>query len=195
MKLNNHRHIIYLLLLVMFFFFWACSPKFSHKVNTFFFDGIPDPYNVEVKIMIDSTLTADGKTVNEIRVIPVIRNALNLHTPYKEKKCEKCHDRSNMSKPGLPSPELCYQCHEDFNEIYKVVHGPVGSGDCTECHNPHQSRLDNLLTWSEQDICLHCHSMERIFNDKIHKEINNTSCNECHNPHGGDNMNLLKIKK
>lgn len=85
MRLNNNRHIIYLLFLTIFFFFWACSPKFSHDVKSYLFDGVPDPYNVEVKIMIDSTLTADGKTANEIRVIPVVRNALNLHAPYKEK--------------------------------------------------------------------------------------------------------------
>lgn len=179
----------------MFFFFWACSPKMGYKVKSFLFDGVPDPYLVEVKIVSDSVLMADGSKVEQLKIIPVTKNGINVHEPYKKRECSKCHDRDLMNNTRIPLPELCFECHEDFSKRYKVLHGPVASGDCTECHNPHQSKFNNLLTWSGQDICLHCHEMERIFIDKIHKDITDTSCTECHNPHGGDNINLLLTKK
>lgn len=194
MKLNNHSHIIYLLL-VIFFIFWACTPKFSYNVKTFLFDGVPDPYMVKVTLIKDSTVMGVGSKVEKLKTKPVNEYRINLHEPYKKKECSKCHDRDFMNTTRVTLPELCYECHENFSKRYKVLHGPVASGDCTECHNPHQSKFNNLLMWSGQDICLHCHEMERIFMDKNHKEINDTSCTECHSPHGGDNISLLLTNK
>ncbi len=195
MHLNKNKYIIYLLFIVVVSLFWTCSPKFGYGVKSLLFDGVPDPYKVEVSIIKDSLLVKDSTSTNEISSTAIVKNLFNLHTPYKERECSKCHDRNNMDKPRLPSPELCNQCHEDFNNTYKVLHGPVASGDCTECHNPHQSKLKSLLKWSGQDICLQCHNMETLFIDEDHKEINDTSCTECHNPHGGDNINLLLVKQ
>jgi predicted CXXCH cytochrome family protein len=187
MHLDKHKHIIYLLSIIAIFLFWTCSPKFNYEVKSFLFDGVPDPYEVEVTIIKDSLQTKDSTVVNDVLVSSAVRNDFNLHTPYGKKECKKCHDRDSMDKPVLPLPELCYQCHEDFNTTYQVVHGPVASGACTQCHSPHKSKLKNLLLHPGQELCLDCHSKSLVLEEKIHVDIDDADCTECHNPHGGTN--------
>jgi len=192
---NKHKHINYLLFIVVISLFWTCSPKFNYGLKSFLFDGVPDPYKVEVTVIKDSLQIKDSTLTSTTPTTPLVRNEFNLHSPYAKRECNECHNREHMGKPKLPLPNLCYQCHEDFNKTYKVVHGPVASGNCTQCHSPHQSKLKNLLTSTGQDLCMNCHKFDNISIDKNHKEIKGTSCTECHNPHGGDETNLLLTKQ
>ena len=191
MYFYKYKHIIYLLFVVVVSLFWACSPKFSHDVKSFLFDGVPDPYKVEISAINDS-LKLDSTSIKGVFRNPIIRNEFNQHPPYKKRECESCHDRGQMSKSKLPSPELCYQCHDDFNKTYEFLHGPIAAGNCTQCHNPHQSKLKNLLLKKSQDLCFNCHDSKKIIVNKIHEKIKDESCTTCHNPHGGSNIYSLQ---
>ena len=66
------------------------------------------------------------------------------HKPFVEQKCSDCHNDPESKEPlktALPGASLCYNCHKDKESDFKksVVHSPVGTGQCTSCHNPHAS--------------------------------------------------------
>jgi predicted CXXCH cytochrome family protein len=194
MKLGKSQYINIVFMMAAASLLWTCTPKFSQNVKNFIFDGVPDNENVEVVELNDSilTLNEDTDSLNNMRII--VRNEFNLHEPYRERDCSGCHDKNNMSKPKLPVPGLCNLCHDDYNEAFNTLHGPVASGDCLQCHDPHKSKLDNLLLLDKQDLCLHCHNSDRIYANTIHEEQENTSCTTCHDPHGGKNNYFLTAR-
>jgi predicted CXXCH cytochrome family protein len=96
-----------------------------------------------------------------------------------------------MGKLLLPVPTLCYECHDDFSSTFKVLHGPVASGNCNTCHNPHMAEGDKLTIRKGQQLCLYCHEIEGISTVKAHAEMGDTRCTQCHNPHGGDSAPFL----
>lgn len=193
MKGNTSKYFNYFLFIIVISFFWTCSPKLSYEVKSFLFDGVPNPYKVEVTVIQDSLTKAKELNTANAVTSTAARNDLNIHAPYQERKCTDCHTRDRMGKPKLPMPELCNQCHEDFTKKYTNIHGPIATGNCTECHNPHQSKFKKLLKFEGQDLCLNCHTSTQVAENKVHKDINTISCTECHNPHGGSNkFNLEK---
>ncbi len=78
--------------------------------------------------------------------------AVSTHGPYEAGACDTCHERSNPKNPGRAlkvTNELCFDCHDDFKKssavkLEKMKH-PGGSAQCTNCHNPHNSRKRKLL--------------------------------------------------
>lgn len=161
----------------------SCSPKSGYRVLSVFFDGVPDPDISESLVMIDSS-QIHGEINTE--AVSQKNTELVFHVPYKEKDCGSCHNMNSMGKLTEPMPSLCYQCHENFSEQYKLLHGPVDAGFCTECHNPHQGKNEYLLTRKGQDLCLYCHDPDDVFKGEVHSAIDETDCTECHNPHGGE---------
>ena len=174
------KHIFFFVIITSLFI--ACSPEISYKVLSFLFDGVPDPDENEIVAVNDSLSQIDS-----IATERVIKPQFVLHPPYKERACTNCHDRSTMGKLLKPQPELCYQCHEDFNETYGFLHGPVAGGYCTACHNPHMAKFEKLLLRQGKQLCLHCHNSARILKNEFHIDLKDTNCIRCHNPHGGEN--------
>lgn len=174
---------------ICFLLFGSCTPKQSYKLKSFLFDGVPAPAEVGSKA--DSLIQGDSLKIDNL-VPATTKVEMKLHPPYQARECADCHNRNQMGKLRLALPDLCYECHENFNDMYPILHGPVASGYCTECHNPHQSKFDDLLTRPGQELCLSCHDPASILEGKIHKGIDNTNCTECHNPHGGDNNFMLQ---
>jgi predicted CXXCH cytochrome family protein len=173
-----------------YFCLYGCSSVPRHKTLTFFFDGVPEPGEnhtgtdsaVEVAKFTGKTQIPDrGEIAKSI-----------VHPPYKEKQCGVCHDQGAMGRLKNTQNVICFQCHEDFNEKYKKVHGPAGSGYCTVCHNPHLADNKNLLIRTGQELCYYCHNSGLVLKNEVHKEIADASCTECHNPHGGDDRSMLK---
>ncbi|MCD4736066.1 MAG: hypothetical protein K8R53_08490 [Bacteroidales bacterium] len=161
----------------------ACSPKSNYKVLSVIFDGVPNPYIADSIAKDDSIQKA--KEVS-IQTLKPAKPQFVFHLPYLEKDCSSCHDQSVMGRLLFPMPGLCYQCHENFGDQYNVLHGPVDAGFCTECHNPHLNKNENLLIREGQELCLHCHSAADVFKNEVHADIEETNCTDCHNPHGGD---------
>jgi predicted CXXCH cytochrome family protein len=179
-----NKNTIYYLLACLFL--WACSPNNSYRIKSFFFDGVPDP-SLETR--------AEGET--ELQVMEedstiIFKMANTIHPPYEEKACMECHTKENMGWPKMALPGLCYQCHDDLGNNHTYLHGPVDSGNCTQCHHPHKSKIEMLLVRNGQNLCLQCHIKDKVALNKVHRDIEAVNCMECHNPHGGENAMYLQ---
>ncbi|WP_456377900.1 cytochrome c3 family protein, partial [Lutibacter sp.] len=157
----------------------------------FLFDGVPPLNKTEITAIKDS-ISIINVTTKQILASSNHRNEFNLHQPYKERDCASCHNRNDMEKIKLPTPDLCNQCHTDFRKTFKTLHGPLDAGDCFQCHTPHQSKLKNLLVESGEKLCFICHDAQSVSKNIVHKDIKNVNCIECHNPHGGNGIMVLR---
>ena len=179
------------LFMALLFIISGCSAGYRYRVLSFFFDGVPQPVSIVTVQPADSLQPADSAAAVLAGAAPA-EPQLVIHPPYKERDCVACHDESKASKEPKTMPGLCFQCHDDFSNTYKVLHGPVAGGQCTVCHNPHQSKNKDLLTRSGQKICLYCHESAVILKSDAHTDIRDTKCTECHNPHGGEDRYVLR---
>lgn len=185
--MNFWRNGIFMILMMApIFFIFGCS----NKTMSFFFDGVPQLSDSLFLASLDSIQKSDSTDKNETAV-NVIKSRFKLHAPYQEKSCNSCHDENSMGLFVEPQPELCYQCHEDFADTYKILHGPVEGGECTSCHSPHMSENEKILLRTGQKLCFYCHDEQDVLSFENHEDIEDTNCIECHNPHGGDDENLL----
>jgi len=185
------RNLSFFLLSIFLIYVSGCSPAKNYKALSFFFDGVPNPEQIKAVQKADSISRQDSASVAQSIGLSAPPPMI-YHPPYQEKECATCHDQTSMGKLTEPQPALCYECHEDFSKKYKVLHGPVDGGQCTECHSPHMAENKNLLTRSDQAICLYCHESEDVKKIESHDDIKNLNCIECHNPHGGDDKTLLR---
>jgi predicted CXXCH cytochrome family protein len=180
------KYIFFLLLAALLSFLIGCSPK----VVSFFFDGVPNPGD-SLHIALDTLNHSDTIPGKDIAGIAPT-SSMQYHPPYKNRKCNLCHDPSSGGKLIQKQPALCYNCHDGFNTIYLNVHGPVDLGACSACHAPHMSENKNLILRTGQDLCFYCHDSRDISRNGKHKITENTDCQECHNPHGSNKKFLLK---
>ncbi len=163
-----------------------CTPEKQFRVLSFFFDGVNDPRkNTEA-------LKETKKDTSLLVAAIAVKPESYLHKPYAENKCTSCHESEFSNRLIKPMPELCYTCHEDFNNKFQTLHGPVASGNCTACHNQHEAKYEKMLEREGRQICLYCHEERQVLKNKVHEKIGTSNCTECHNPHGGDNKGILK---
>jgi predicted CXXCH cytochrome family protein len=78
--------------------------------------------------------------------------------------------------------------------LKKHAHQPFAAGQCTVCHEPHQSEFTKLLRNGEgPEHCFGCHAEKRIAiaqSSHVHKPAAQ-SCVTCHGPHATDNAKQL----
>jgi predicted CXXCH cytochrome family protein len=184
--MQKKRLIVSLLLVLPVMLLWSCS---NTKVLSFFFDGYKAPEPKLESAIADSILT-DSASRTHLATAST-QKQYSYHPPYQNKKCSICHDKGTMGKLTMPVPELCYECHDNFADTYKVLHGPVANGACTTCHSPHMAEGEKLTLMAGQKLCLFCHDSQEIFADKAHLGIGEAFCTTCHNPHGGDTRPFL----
>ena len=190
MQADRKKRLLFVLIIIATYFV-ACAPQKSYNVLSFLFDGVPAPGLLEANISNDSVYVGDSMNILALSN-RVPQQLMVLHSPYREKQCALCHDQSSSSKTIEPQPQLCYICHDNFNENFNVVHGPAGGGFCTSCHNPHKSKSKKLLLRPTQELCIHCHDSILVFNNKYHQNVELGNCMECHNPHGGENRYMMQ---
>lgn len=123
-----------------------------------------------------------------------------LHAPSAGDECASCHvvvkgkqhpdqEQSVVFKDA--GSKLCESCHEPLNTA-KHVHGPVFSGECVLCHNPHGSANEKLLKKPGVALCLNCHE-DKYKQKFMHGPVADGNCLICHDPHQSDNPYFLKI--
>lgn len=191
---NNHVLIqvaCVLPIILLILYLSGCSPVPRHKTLSFFFDGVPDPSDSINSPQIRSDIKVVEPNSKPAPAIAAV-DQNHYHPPYKSKQCGSCHDRNGMGRFVLPQPALCYQCHDDYGKKFKIVHGPVAGGYCTNCHNNHMSKNEKLLKRVSRDLCLICHNAGEILVTEAHKDIADQNCTDCHDPHGGRDHTLMK---
>ena len=170
---------------------YSCSSGSESSLLNFLFDGVPLPDTSVVMLKEEKTEIetniADVKTNSEKSVITEF-----YHLPYKEKMCSDCHDSEFSNKLIISMPELCYECHSDFNSEFDYIHYPTEAGECNSCHHPHKSKLKMLLLKPVRELCADCHDLEELLSGDMHSGIDDTECTDCHYPHGSDDVKLLK---
>src|SRR5210317_982337 len=86
--------------------------------------------------------------------------------------CVKCHAQHSSSDPGL---------------LKEVVHAPVRSGDCNDCHQLKGSSI-SLRSFAE-GICLECH--DDVPGAAQHAPVREGDCQSCHAEHASDYAGML----
>lgn len=167
--------ILYLLLFLI-----SCSQQTRHKTLSLFFDGVPDPDNAQA-------VTDSAKShSNDDESDTVAKAVIYIHDAYSRDSCGDCHDKAMGNALVTAMPELCYDCHDDFNDTYEKLHEPVDAGNCTDCHNPHKAKNKSLLILAPEKLCIDCHDIEDVRENEEHADVEASDCMDCHNPHGGD---------
>jgi predicted CXXCH cytochrome family protein len=167
----------------------SCDEVESHKMLTFFFDGVP-PLRGETPAAPTSVTKGSQPAANAAGPV------WSVHEPVKD--CTQCHgrreQRSFSGKVQLVAevPQLCYRCHKEFSTLDGWVHGPVATGTCLLCHEPHKTKTESLLRKSVPDLCYQCHDTQAVRAVKGHADPSYTHCTDCHEGHAGATRNLLR---
>jgi len=138
----------------------------------------------------------------------------HIHPPIEHGVCKFCHKyvdpKEHTFRLFRTGKELCGSCHEEKTagletipsierlraEAHPIgkgryVHEPLKEGQCVDCHNPHASDNEFLLS-SEKivDSCRECHEMEVSLKNP-HEPVAEGECTECHDSHSSNFRNLL----
>lgn len=152
----------------------------------------------------------------------------NSHAPSINLACIQCHSgeteyfNKEMNKKSIfiapdPIDNKCFSCHEKIKDSWynkDSKHGPVMTGRCTKCHNPHSSNNEFFLRKPIWKLCTTCHDEKAtgkhvlssfVFgrNKGAHPTQHRKDparpgrelvCSSCHNPHGSDGIYLLRTQ-
>ena len=188
--------VVSIILGLLLTFAVSCTPAKKHEFLTFFFDGVPPLYEVNEP---SEAEVSDVNAQDEDDLEPS-KPVIFIHEPWKN--CgDNCHNRTE-TKHGFrgagviglkaSAPELCYECHEKFKDLEGWVHGPVATGACTYCHNPHKSKHKYLLKEAVPELCYQCHRKDEIDLIADHSKESYMQCNDCHVGHASPIKALLK---
>ena len=158
----------------------SCSAASRHKALTTLFDGVPPPKSA-------AGAPAAGHPASAAPHAPV---EVHEHPPFAAKACDSCHDKARTNALVAPPAELCVRCHE-VDAGVKYVHGPLASGGCLVCHDPHSSRYASLLVAEATTFCFRCHDRADLSRIEEHADPE-ADCTACHNAHGSDSKYLLR---
>lgn len=95
-----------------------------------------------------------------------------------------------MNALVAPREQLCFRCHE-IRMNKKYIHGPLASGGCTACHDPHSSQYRYLLVSESDSFCFYCHDRQTVARVGAHRGVQE-QCTTCHDAHMSDKKYLLK---
>lgn len=129
-----------------------------------------------------------GESVAVVEVHASKRGTYAYHKPVE--KCAECHGAGGKGySVGAAKDKVCYRCHGRMDRK-KMVHGPMGSGECTACHDPHGSG-NRAFTVARPDLlCVSCHD-QKASAGHIAKS-RGKACTACHEPHSSDKVFLLR---
>lgn len=167
----------------------SCSEMERHRTMTFFFDGVP-PLAGEMST--HGPFDANGVSAEG----GAGTGGWYVHEPLKD--CTQCHAsrrRASFSREVqlvAESPQLCFRCHSEYAHLSGWVHGPVATGECLFCHEPHKTRNRFLLTNPVPELCHRCHDPEALALIENHTDRSYANCIECHEGHAAATRWLLR---
>jgi predicted CXXCH cytochrome family protein len=161
----------------------ACTATSRYRVLSTLFDGVPAP-----------GAAAAGEAATSAATGPTLPapspGKLNEHGPYAARQCAACHVGGASNALVAPPERLCVGCHQVAADR-RYVHGPIASGGCLVCHDPHSSSYPSLLVADSATFCLRCHERAALVPSPQHTDVA-LQCTECHEPHGSDAEYLLR---
>ena len=168
----------------------SCDDTDRHKIMTTFFDGVPPPAS--------ETPAGAGSDPNGSDAPRSLRaGGWYVHEPLQD--CTDCHGRrqhrQTFSRKVLlvaEVPQLCYQCHEEYATLEGWIHGPVATGDCLLCHEPHKTKTPALLVKPVPELCYQCHQPDAVGLIEGHGKESYAQCADCHEGHAGPTKSLLR---
>ncbi len=122
------------------------------------------------------------------------------HGPVANGQCVRCHQPHGSQRRFLlaaPPAELCLGCHAEKGPAAARrqglwLHGPVATGPCTTCHQPHGGPRPAFIKAADTvALCTSCHEEAALASNDAHPEPPFPPCTECHNPHLGSDRLLL----
>jgi len=133
------------------------------------------------------TVHADGASV-ERRIVASDTVTYRYHPEVE--KCTACHGETARGYLVTGRQDaVCYQCH-DRKDGKKLLHGPLGGGDCTTCHDPHGALNPALTVAKAEGLCVKCH--DQPHSEKHMRESRAVGCVTCHDPHSSGKDYLQK---
>lgn len=109
--------------------------------------------------------------------------------------CTNCH---TVHEARPVQPDACVQCHKQIqSQMYRLSRHPIREGkvQCTDCHNPHGTVTDKLISAnSVNEKCFTCHAEKRGPFLWEHPPATE-NCLTCHTPHGSTHDKLLVAKR
>jgi predicted CXXCH cytochrome family protein len=125
----------------------------------------------------------------------------NVHRPVGNRMCDQCHgaaDSQTALETKREGLDLCRGCHSELvNQTFNAghVHWPVvDKKGCLNCHAPHASAENGLLTQPMKPLCEGCHRDIAIRAERSvakHEPVEAGECTSCHDPHAGSSPLLL----
>ena len=97
---------------------------------------------------------------------------------------------------SVQEPEACYKCHPKIFALNALPsHHPIKEGKmvCSDCHDPHGQRNDNIKAegLNVNQLCYKCHADKQGPFAHFHPPVTE-NCGICHQPHGTVANNLLR---
>lgn len=114
--------------------------------------------------------------------------------------CHKIMEPVSAQRLFVKSTELetCFQCHQQRRaQMQRSSHMPFREGKvkCSDCHNPHGSPNEKLLTEANvNENCYKCHADKRGPFLWEHPPVAE-NCLNCHEPHGSNHDKLLVVDR
>jgi predicted CXXCH cytochrome family protein len=161
----------------------ACAEPTRDRVLRFFFDGVPEP-DAPQQVGYPAPTTTGDAIAGPAGSVPAAAAAFP-HEPFRDNRCQGCHDTTSGGLIRSVENGLCARCHPDVPGPDRFVHGPVAVRACLFCHEAHASVEPGLLAAPEAELCLQCHANEDLSKGVHHPPDAEARCGECHDPHGG----------
>ncbi len=109
-----------------------------------------------------------------------------FHKGDNEEHCQQCHQMGiTKAEKETGMERSCLQCHKDLTRN-PYVHGPVGAGLCTVCHDPLSTPNKYKVEDADNVLCYHCHDDRKDTDNKkklLHGPVGAGLCTVCHDPH------------
>lgn len=177
----------------------GCDEETTYKVLSFFFDGVPKPGTekpVDEPVSLPEGILSDStKQKVELAIKRPAKAEVFFHKPYREKRCNDCHQTGFGQRLVAARVDLlCQTCHEDFAVKRKYTHGPVAVGQCLTCHNPHLAKNKYLLLRAGDKTCTYCHEEIDMISVADHQADNPLTCVSCHSPHFSDTNKIYLLE-
>jgi predicted CXXCH cytochrome family protein len=133
-----------------------------------------------------------------------------------DKTCLSCHDKPLVAADGHTIPNM-----KPVIAGSRFLHGPIRSGDCSGCHDPHGARFPNLLDAAfpktfyarfdlgRYQLCFNCHDSAMVLQPRttsltnfrdgdvnlhyvhVNRDDKGRSCKTCHAVHGSNLPNHM----